>query len=320
MADPRPQPRARDRYIRPVVVDKLNNLSQRLAKRPAASRPATWAFGAMARVAPKNDLYHHYRALSLDVLGVKPDEVEREYRQAIAINPLNPWWHSRLVSFLVIRGRLEEAREAWDRAIALLVSPDSAPDLALYRDLHLEVARVLLHRVELEFARTVLDQVPHALRRYLPSYDALRDRLEVLTAAEEYGSFVPEQFLRRDWWRAGPFLLPPTSEGRRLHHWVIGRVEAVSKDVVALQVAEVTAEVLADEGARPRTADTAVSRRSLERRDSGVPMRGVEVGDFVELGFYGDDRAELTTLSAVHDRPVTGPDAPGIFPNPSRYD
>lgn len=311
---PRPI-RARDKYVRPVVVEKLNRFSSKVSRQPLAARPTAWALGALARVAPKNDLYHHYRALNLDILGLDPEETESEYRRALALNPHNPWWHSRYISFLVIRGRVEDARAAWDRALELLVAPDRPPEVSLYRDLHLEVARVLLHRTQLEFARLVLDHVPEGLRHYLSSYEELRERLDVLTAAEEYGAFVPQQYLRREWWRHGPFVVPREADGRALHHWTIGRVEAASDDLVALHMAEVPADP-SDEAGQPEVANTTVRRGKL--RDWGVPNpEAARVDDFLEVGFYGSLEPR-TTRAALHPRSGPAPQ-PELFPDPNRY-
>jgi hypothetical protein len=107
---------------------------------------------------------HHYIAYNLDILGAEPERVEREYITARDLDKKHAWYHSRLVCFLITTAWMQEAREAWERALGDLADTGEPLQPAVYEELHAQVARLLLSRSELDFAAAVLKDVPDELQ------------------------------------------------------------------------------------------------------------------------------------------------------------
>lgn len=262
-----------------------------------------------------SDAYaQHYLAFNLDLLGQEPDVVERSYTAALTLNPASTWWHSRWIRFLITRERIPEAHDAWHRARAELLPPDAGRESApLYLELHRDVARWLLHSLEFDFAREVLEDVPPRIRARYPEFELLDEAVNRLEAVDPDAEYVPLWHATSGWSEQGPFLLRrelgPLGELRR---WWTGRIERIDGDLVILSVAEV------DRVGQwaPHDAEVTVAQLS---RDSGQPD-DVDVGRFVEVGFYGSGGSDSLVLAAIHPArdPSAGWLAP-VFPRPRRY-
>jgi len=85
--------------------------------------------------------------------------VEQQFLRAIEIDPSHAWWWSRYISFLITRGRTTDATNAWGDCLDALDLPTANADPRVYENLHLWVARLLIHRGQLDFARQVIDAV-----------------------------------------------------------------------------------------------------------------------------------------------------------------
>lgn len=84
---------------------------------------AAEVYAACRRVFPHDDYAAHYMAFNLDRASAKRAEVEPGYRDAVALAPSNPWWNTRLITFLIRRGQHFEADRAWRTALAA-IDPD----------------------------------------------------------------------------------------------------------------------------------------------------------------------------------------------------
>lgn len=306
----------------PFFVEQLDALGKSVS---VAAHPSdTSGFKAAAEIFEKsiawaddNDYAHHYLAYNLDVLGLEPDRVEEHYERAVELRPSSSWWHSRYVNFLITMGRTADARRAWDDALDSLGLPDSSAESGVYEHLHLWVARLLLHRGQLDFARTVLGGIPKRVRDLHGGLRATQRRLEALLEAQRTGAFVPGPNLTSDWWRQGPFLLHPLSEGSLpLVKWMAARVDGSTDGELHLRVAELQVE--GDEP--PSLGRTSVT---FAQFDSWKPDRRaatIEPGDFIEIGTYAAKRKRALVRARVHKRqPWLDEDLPRTWPNPRRY-
>lgn len=66
---------------------------------------------------PRDDYGWHYGAWNLQQARGDRREVEARYRRAISLAPDNPWWNSRLVTFLIEDGQPAKARREWTEAL-----------------------------------------------------------------------------------------------------------------------------------------------------------------------------------------------------------
>jgi hypothetical protein len=215
--------------------------------------------------------------------GQNPERVEREYRRAIELNPTYVWWRSRLVRFLITRGRIDDARRAWDEAQDAWVGSDRRPDFA-YEHLHLSVAALLVRRAQLEFAQEVVALIPSALLSK-PKFRAVKRRLEALRDARDGGGVFPLWVAPESWWTT-PQLLPPKSRsGKKLQRWLPARIEEVdsSKKVVHLRTAE-------RKGPKTRYYTLDVPFARFDEWSQDERASDLTAGRFLELGFYAEGK------------------------------
>ncbi len=108
----------------------------------------------------------HYLAFNLERSGGKPDEIEAAYLQAVSRAPENPWWNSRLVSWLIRSTNPATARKEWLAAEAR-VDPDASKALSrdpwLAHHFHYWVAQAWRGDGRNGDARKVLDALPRPL-------------------------------------------------------------------------------------------------------------------------------------------------------------
>jgi hypothetical protein len=283
-----------DEY-RPFFVDQLNILGYSLSVEHHEYREAAMVFGHALDWDGENAYAAHYRAFNLDQIHEDPTEVEQLYRHAIELNPDHPWYHSRLITFLIAWSRIEEARAAWLEALETLERPGADLPDTFYFGLHLHVARVLLYRGELDFAVAVLKHVPPAARRNR-RFGTLEARLVALLEARDHGSFVPLPYLRPKWWIEPPRRLPAVCNGGSIRRWLAAEVVGVSDEYVELHVAD----VVVGQQTRPDSGVTRVMRSDLRGwwESVGSPD-DLLPGDFLEVGFYGDGPSAETVVMKV---------------------
>jgi tetratricopeptide (TPR) repeat protein len=297
---------------RPFFATQLDILGRTLSRDQEDFEGAAEAFERALNWEPEDAYAHHYRAYNLDVLARQPRVVEDHYRRAIELEPDNVWWRSRWVNYLITRGRMPAARSAWLEALDQFELPDPDADPAIYRNLHIWVARLLLHRGQLDMAEEVLTRIPEGEFQNDPGMAALKRRLAALLQARRGEVVFPLTIpVERQW--QGPHLVPPHHGGKDLARWMPARVDAASEEGVALQAAEVPAE----EGATPRMGILEMTVEQFDACSEDFTAGEVEAGRFLELGWYeGED------LPLIRVYPAEGwrdPDLPPLFPDPARY-
>lgn len=297
-----------DNY-RPFFVDQLNILGYHLSVDQKDPERAAEVFKVALTWDPRNAYAAHYRAFNLDSLAgtpgsaVDPHEVERLYRQAVKERPEHPWFRARLINFLVAEARIDEAWTEWLLANEA-IGPD--PPEYVYFGLHLHVARNLLYRGELEHAESVLRALPLELVSD-ERFAVIKERVAALREARDNGSYVPAPYLKPGWWR-WPKLVPE----RGLSRWLAARVSGVSADAVELDVADIAP------GVRPVYGGLELPLDALAAWWRGPgELSTLEPGDFVEIGFYGDDDV-AEALAFRHPR-IRWPDLARPNEDPDRY-
>jgi hypothetical protein len=270
------------------------------ASKPALLRQAVGAYDRALVHDPGDAYAHHYRAYNLDVLADDPAPVEAGYRRALVLRPDHVWHHGRFISFLVTCGRPREAHDAWEDALRAL---DGLRRHAwLFRELHRPVARLLLHRGRLEFAKEVLDDVPERLGdTWVAPLRALLAQLEEAEADQlVFPASVPAA-LRWD----GPHLLISEEERPRVVRWMPGRIERTNGEIVVRY-----AETAAKFGRRPYTA--AKFRRACPAAKPTMPPAGTFL-EIIELEGEDSEVIRCHAMAAVLS------DLPPLFPLPDRY-
>jgi len=258
----------------------------------------------------RNHYAHHYLAYNIDWLATDPALAESEYRRAIQLNPEHPWWWSRWINFLITLGRAREAREEWARAVeALQLVAGEGPE-TVYQSLHLSVARLLIHRAQLDFADAVLHETPVSLRRNDRRFGALDNLLAALREAERARSLFPLKVTFNDRWTDKPHLDFPRKQD--IVKWFPAQVDAVSDETIRLVMGK-----LADDGQRVEYGHVELQRSRFDAAAMDEPSRELAPGRFLELAFYGAE--ETLRIRSHPDQPWESPDLPPIDPEPRRY-
>jgi len=278
---------------------------------PALFQRAVEVFERALKWDEQDDYAHHYLAFNLDVQGRDAPRVERHYTTASALQPGVVYWWSRYVTFLITRGRMADAQRAWSDALDALGLPNEWQDEYVYMHMHLWVARLLVHRGQLDFAEEVLAAVPEQVVCEHPGIRAIRRRMEALLEARLRGAFVPGPHIEPRWWASLPHLLPPERDGQRLERWWAGRVDVVEEGVLFLRVATLPCE------SEPELGMMEVSFDDFDAWSDDEKAAFIESGRFLELGSYQPGGA---MIARVHrDRPWVDEDLPPLWPDPTRY-
>lgn len=258
---------------------------------------------------PEDAYANHYYAFNLDMLARSQDTIETHYRKAVEIRPEHPWYHSRLICFLLSVARNREAKGAWTRALDYPLLPQS------YRELHLWVLRVLLHRGQLDFARDVLDSISSEALDQTPEFRVLRQQWEAQKLAQTHGAFVPSPLLQDGWWQQGPFRLPlELKSGHKLKQWMAARLEGLAGDTVTLRAAVIEP----GQAALPPVHMVELERDVLSTWQ--LPEEYLRVGAFLEIGAYESARGNTQNRAMFH-QPDSHPllTLPSLRPDPDRY-
>ncbi len=249
---------------------------------------------------PADAYAHHYRAHNLDVLAEDPAPVEDGYRRALALRPDHVWHHGRFILFLVTCGRPHEAHDTWDEALRAL---DGLRRHAwFFRELHRPVARLLLHRGRLDFAKEVLDDVPERLGdTWLAPTLTLLAQLEEAEADQlVFPASVP---VTQRW--NGPHLLVAEEERERVTRWMPGRIERANGEIVVRYAENATRF-----GRRTYTA--AKFRRACPTAKPTMPPAGT----FLEIIAFTGEEHEVIRCHPLSAMPSS---LPALFPPPDRY-
>jgi tetratricopeptide (TPR) repeat protein len=281
-----------------IEVAQLNGLGKWLSVEKRDYRAAADVFEQALRLDPDDDYAMHYLAYNLEKLGRERDRVEKLYRGALDRARDNVWWHQRYVRFLIGQARDRDARLAWLDAVAQTRQRGEPDNLRYFEHLHWAVANLLIHRGHLEWAAEILEQVPTRVRERSPDLGSIEDRLAGLREATEYGSVFPVGVPHHAWWTQ-PHLVPLTvrrPEGsQRLREWWAARVAAERQGRVFLVYGKKTRTEPA------QYAAAWVTRGQLAKWLGQRNAEGLEVGRFLELGFYGSKKHPIVR-AALHPR------------------
>lgn len=233
---------------------------------------------------PEDAYSHHYLAWNLDQSGAEGPTAWREYQEAIRLEPDNPWYNSRFITFLRDNGFRREAHEAWERAVVHVLPGKWAARMRLPEEFHSWIARSALDVGDLELARKVLATLTPQDIKTCSRLLKLQEELQQYEEIEALGEPVyPSSVKIVERWKK-PLLLPevivvPRSRRgapreRRLRDWYPGRVEAIDGNVVTLVLAE------------PGTKRLFTVEVEQEKLVQAASYEGPKVGRFLEYGEY----------------------------------
>jgi tetratricopeptide (TPR) repeat protein len=184
---------------------------------------------------------HHYFAFNLDRARGPLEDVRRHYERAVELDPRNPWWSSRWVTFLIGHGTLRDSKTAFDAALEQL-DPEgerlaASPWLALH--LHRWVIRRWLALGYVAEARHVLDLIPREWRHQEHELHVVEQLVLDAEESLELGESVyPPGLPMAERW-GGPRVTPATNgHGAVRTRWWPGRVVAARADRVDVVAAE----------------------------------------------------------------------------------
>ncbi|MFO0734816.1 MAG: hypothetical protein U0270_03015 [Labilithrix sp.] len=115
---------------------------------------------------PDDDYAWHYRGFNLHRAGATGAEVEAAFRTAVKLAEENPWWNSRLVTFLNADGQPRASYAEWKVAVER-VDPEGTivrANMWLARNFHRWVFREWVNAGRTSWAREVYDLVPERVR------------------------------------------------------------------------------------------------------------------------------------------------------------
>lgn len=188
---------------------------------------------------PVDSYTAHYWAYNLE--NGELDGAEEGYRDAVRLDPSNPWWNARLVSFLLRDGRSRAAKQAWEEALAA-IDPNGdrlerEPGLAFH--LHHWVARAWLDAGRPREAAKIVVGLPRRLlreshagrdsthtRRLSRLRRLLHDVASALEAEALGQSVYPRDFMISARWRIPDAL----RDDDTVEHWFPGRVVRAQED------------------------------------------------------------------------------------------
>jgi hypothetical protein len=276
------------------LVEQLDALGYRLGTVHGDHPGAVTAYRRALQADSADPHAIHHLAYHLDAQGLERDDVESGYARAVKVEPAQPAWHARRVSFLTDTARPSMARAAWAHAESVLA--EDRGDTGLYVTLHLYVATSLLVAGELAFCDYVLDGVPDYARN--AQYRDLSRLLAGRLSGQDTGAFVPAPRSGSAWWEQGPERLPARdTAGRSLAAWLAGRIESIDDSGVDVHVVNVAASTGPYEPGLMRIAFADLETRLLDLLDP----RTLIPGRFVEIGRYThpemDDRTGIVLLT-----------------------
>ncbi len=300
--------------LRAYFSDQLDLWGRTLSQEFRMYREAASVFERALSWDPDDDYAHHYLAFNLDILADldRLQDIEEHYQRAIELREDHLWWHSRWVSYLITRGRIREARLAWNEALDALELPDPDAEDWVYENLHLWVARLLVHRGRLEFAEEVLRGIPRRVLEQSPGLAAVARRHRALLEARRGRVVFPLSVPPERWW-SGPHVCPRRRDVGPLVRWLPGRIDTISGGTVRILAAE---PPLGGVGEAVYGFLT-IAAEDFDRWSQDELLDELAAGRFVELAWYGEDP---NPIIRVHPGgPWEDPDLPPLFPDPARY-
>lgn len=225
----------------------------------------------------------HYLGFNLERAETDPSRAEHAYQSAVRIEPDNPWWNGRNVTFLIRRSKFRAAERTWEQAVAR-VDPRGdrvRRDPWLAEQLHRHVAAAWLEHARPAIAAEVLEAVPDSIVARSRKLHRLRARLDDALEVDALGSSVyPSSWPIETRWSRPPELPERDPELGELIGWHPARVLAADAGSVSV-VAATTEDTLDERRVFERTIDAWTWERA-----SGAPAR--EATGYVHIGVYRD--------------------------------
>lgn len=242
-----------------------------------------------------NDSYSwHYLGFNLAHAGLRRAEAQSAYQRAIELEPDNPWWNSRLVTFLVAQGRFAEAQRAWSEALERL-DPDGdrcCQDPWLADHVHRWVAQAWHDAGESERASAVLAQLPADIIAASSRLRRLQHDIADALEAEQLGESVyPWDVPMDQRWKAPRTITE--DDASHVVQWAPGRVVDVDEAVRVVYA-------LASEPAEPkRIALRELSQQEWRELSGGQPPKA---NTYFELLRFSDGSVRIAIVpSTPHD-------------------
>lgn len=247
---------------------------------------AAEVYESCAKRFPDDDYAWHYHGYNLARIEARRTEAEPSLRRAVRLSPTNPWWNSRLITYLISDGAFDLAHEQWNRSLPVVEPPQGQPDGWLFGHFHRRVAREWLDADQPADAKRIMSAVPVEL----PELEAeASQRLADLRAAIEHAleeqklgfSVYPPSVPIDARWRTEPDLLEPfIDDGVDLEEWFVGQI--VETEPSGVKIAYASTRDPPDRRAIRFTHIAAQEWRSMGAWWKAMP------GQFVELGRYAD--------------------------------
>lgn len=305
-----------DRFT-PFFAEQLDALGRVLSRDARKYGAAASIFERAFAWDSQDDYAHHYFAFNLDILGSREKDVEAHYQKALALNPKHEWWHARYIYFLITLGRTGDARAAWDKALDCLGLPDPNTDSKIYESLYLWVASLLLHRGQLDFARTVLSGIPDTVREHNPVVKATARRLQILLDARQFGTVFPGTVPPERRW-TGPQLNAQLKEdGKKLTIWMPARIDSI--EIAEKQLHLYVANPPPDKGGSPTYGNMTLDFAKFNKWSRDERAEKLSAGRFVEIAFYGHGKNAPAVIRVHRETSWDDPDLLPLFPHPLRY-
>ena len=277
---------AQQLFSRELLWVHARSLSRRRQYAPAAG-----LYGESLSRFGDHSYAHHYLAFNLDRAHGDRASIEHHYREAVRLDEQNPWWNTRLVTFLIAHGTYDDARREW-RAATERVDPtgtliEERSWLAL--NMHRWVARRWLTLGYISEARDVLDEIPPRYVQQESVLAALSQEIDDADESRRLGDSVyPPDVPMDQRWKTPRVLVERTASGADLEIWWAGRVMEVDAGGVLAVLAQ------ADEAQQITfTYDEWQMLTGEAARDA----RG-----YIELGRYSDGSRIIRRVPSV---PVT---------------
>ena len=295
--------------LKPYFVDQLDVWGRVLSHDMFDYEGAVEVFEQAVKWDDEDDYAHHYYAYNLDVQGIKKDEVQAHYEKAIDLDSRHPWWRSRYINFLVTVGRMKEARRAWADALDALSLPNPSESSHVYRNLHLWVARLLIHRGQLDFVRGILDGIPQHLVEADPGLASMKEHLDALVEARDRRAVFPLTVRPALWWDGGPHI----SSRKGLREWLPGRIDSVDAEGVHIH----TARRPPQEGAEPQYGFLTIGAARFTACSEDEDAGSMTAGRFIEIAYY--ERDDDPVIRIHPQNTWLEREMPPLRPDPARY-
>ncbi|QSQ21426.1 hypothetical protein JY651_40605 [Pyxidicoccus parkwayensis] len=261
----------------------------------------------------EDDYSCHYYAYNLDRAGEQPENIEWGYRQAVKLASDNPWWNSRLVTFLISQARYRDAEQEWTDALER-VDPDRVrihEDERLALSFHRWVVRAWLDSGEVSRARKAFDEIPAEVVASDAWLRQLAWRLDDAEEAAALGESVyPAGLPVTERWRRPDAVSPVAPDGSKLQGWYPGRILEADEDQVTVVLA-----VPEPEPQKRRVVRTHLSTEEWQQYGGwGLPP---EVTGFFILARYQSGEARLIAQNVP--LPPWTPEALPVDPHLSKW-